>query len=77
MKILVGGDFDKENSEQSENAQKFARLLGKEIIDQDHTLLTSCRTLLDRRIAESAANVLKEIGESIFMKYLAQSHLVV
>jgi hypothetical protein len=42
--------------------QAFVKELGREIVDQGHTLLTGCRTDLDKLVAESAHARLNELG---------------
>jgi hypothetical protein len=45
-----------------EDIEAFVKELGREIIDQGHTLLTGCRTALDKHVAESAEARLQERG---------------
>jgi hypothetical protein len=62
MKILVAGGFDERNEELLKTQQKFAKLLGREIILQGHVLLNACLTSFDAAIAESAYHTAKKEG---------------
>jgi hypothetical protein len=66
LSILVAGGYDPKDpatlSRPVEEVQSFVRELGREIIDQGHTLLTGCRTDLDKQVAESAQARLQERG---------------
>jgi len=54
LHILIAGGFNEDDKEGLPRIEKFAGLLGKEIINQGHTLLNACRTSFDRIVAESA-----------------------
>ncbi len=55
--ILVAGGFDSEHGIENGIAE-FGKILGSEIIRQGHTLVNSCRTELDRIVAEGANEAL-------------------
>jgi hypothetical protein len=63
LRILVAGGFNEENEELLKGEQEFAKLLGREVIGQGHTLLNACLTSFDRAVAEGAYNKVKEQGE--------------
>jgi hypothetical protein len=54
IKILTVGGYDKGKEADWEDVDKFARLLGQEVIKQGHVLLIGCRTDFDRSAAEGA-----------------------
>ena len=67
LSVLVAGGYDPKDpktlSRPVEEIRRFVQELGREVIDQGHTLLTGCRTELDRLVAESAEARLKEQGK--------------
>jgi predicted Rossmann-fold nucleotide-binding protein len=58
LSILVAGGYDATSpgalARPVHDIQAFVQELGREIVDQGHTLLTGCRTDLDKLVAESA-----------------------
>lgn len=58
LNILVAGGYDSNDpttlARPVEEIREFVTELGHEVIEQGHTLLTGCRTELDRLVAESA-----------------------
>ena len=66
LNILIAGGYDPKDpstlSRPIDEIETFVRELGREVVDQGHTLLTGCRTALDRHVAESAAARLAERG---------------
>lgn len=58
LKILVAGGFDPDAPEALEKDPsqiiEFTQSLGRQIIKQNHTLLTGCQTELDKVVAEAA-----------------------
>jgi hypothetical protein len=66
LSILVAGGYDPKDpttlARPVEEIRDFVKELGREIIDQGHTLLTGCRTELDKLVAESAEARLSERG---------------
>jgi hypothetical protein len=68
LSILVAGGYDAASpaalARPVEDIQAFVKELGREIVDQGHTLLNGCRTDLDRLVAESAHARLDELGNA-------------
>jgi hypothetical protein len=66
LNILVAGGYDSKDpttlSRPVEEIRGFVNELGREIMDQGHTLLTGCRTELDKQVAESAEARLLDRG---------------
>lgn len=57
--ILVAGGYDDADPKAKE-IEKFATILGEEIITQGHILLTGCQTNLDKVVAKAAYEKLNE-----------------
>lgn len=66
MNVLVAGGYDPKEpnalARPVDDIRAFADALGREIIEQGHTLLTGCRTELDLRVATGAEARLREKG---------------
>ena len=62
LKLLVVGGFDSE-SEKANDITAFGKILGSEIIRQGHILVNSCRTDLDRIVAEGAHEEIESQGK--------------
>ena len=66
LSILVAGGYDPKDpktlARPVEEIRDFVRELGREIVDQGNTLLTGCRTELDKLVAESAEARLIDLG---------------
>jgi hypothetical protein len=62
LHILVAGGFNEDDKEGLPRIEEFARLLGKEVINQGHILLNACRTSFDRIVAESALSAVTALG---------------
>ena len=63
MKIYVGGSL-RELQNDKDLSLKFVELLGKRIVERGHTLLTGCRSSLDKAIASAANDWLESEGRS-------------
>lgn len=63
LKIFVAGGFNEENPRKKSEQMEFAGLLGKQIVDQGHTLLSACLTDFDKAVAESVYEITKQLGE--------------
>jgi hypothetical protein len=61
-KILVVGDVDADPAH-VEALREFSRLLGAAVIAQGHSLMNSCRSELDHRVAEGAAAEASRLAE--------------
>jgi len=65
---MVAGGLDRQDanalSRPVKDIEAFARALGRQIVNQGHTLLNGCRTTLDTLVAESAYEELKSKGAS-------------
>lgn len=62
LHILIAGGVNENDKDRLPQLEKFAQLLGKEIIAQGHILLNACRTSFDRVVAESANATVMALG---------------
>lgn len=62
LHILIAGGLNEDDKEGLPRIEEFARLLGKEVINQGHILLNACRTSFDRIVAESALSAVVALG---------------
>ena len=60
MKIVVVGSL-RDVPFHQDICERFVIRIGELIVERDHTLLTGCRGSLDKAIAESAHNFLKNL----------------